>query len=151
VALLKRNSAAPTAVDASFWQTNFETPTGAPLSLQTFRGKPLLVNFWATWCPPCVEEMPMLDAFYRQSSAKGWQLLGLAIDQPNAVRNFLQRTPVSYPIGLAGLEGTELAKVLGNESGGLPFTVLIGTAGKVLRRKMGRVSQAELAQWAQLK
>jgi len=151
VALLKRNSGAPTDVDSSFWQTNFETPSGAALSMQDFRGRPLLLNFWATWCPPCVEEMPLLDSFFRQSSAKGWQLLGLAIDQPTAVRNFLQRTPVSYPIGLAGMGGTELSKTLGNESSGLPFTAVIGAAGQVLRRKMGRVSQSELTQWAQLK
>jgi len=151
VALLKRNSDAVADVDPSFWRMNFESPTGSALSMQAFRGKPLILNFWATWCPPCVEEMPLLDAFFRQSSAKGWQLLGLAIDQPTAVRNFLQRTPVSYPIGLAGMGGTELSKVMGNESGGLPFTVVIGAGGQVLRRKMGRVSQDELAQWEQLK
>ena len=93
----------------------------------------------------------MLDAFFRQNSEKGWQLLGLAIDQPTAVRSFLQRAPVSYPIGLAGMGGTELSKTLGNESGGLPFTVVIGAGGRVLRRKMGRMSQDQLGHWVQLK
>ncbi|AMO22222.1 hypothetical protein GCM10027034_25370 [Ramlibacter solisilvae] len=151
VALLNRRSDAPADLDPAFWRMSFDTPAGSPLPMQALRGKPLLLNFWATWCPPCVEEMPMLDAFFRESSAKGWQLLGLAIDQPTAVRNFLQRTPVSYPIALAGMGGTELAKTLGNEAGGLPFTVVIGAGGQVLRRKMGRVSQGELTQWAQLK
>ena len=151
VALLKRDSNAPADVDPSFWRMSFETPAGSPLSMQAFRGKPLLLNFWATWCPPCVEEMPMLDAFFRQNSEKGWQLLGLAIDQPTAVRSFLQRAPVSYPIGLAGMGGTELSKTLGNESGGLPFTVVIGAGGRVLRRKMGRMSQDQLGHWVQLK
>jgi thiol-disulfide isomerase/thioredoxin len=151
VALLKRNSDTPADVDPSFWRMSFDSPSGSALSMQAFRGKPLLVNFWATWCPPCVEEMPMLDAFFRQSSAKGWQLLGLAIDQPTAVRNFLQRTPVSYPIGLAGVGGSELSKVMGNDGGGLPFTVVIGGGGQMLRRKMGRISQGELSQWEQLK
>ena len=113
-----------------------------------FRGKPLLVNFWATWCAPCVEEMPMLDVFYRQQAANGLQVVGLAIDQPSSVRKFLQRTPVTFPIGLAGLEGTELTRVLGNDAGGLPFSVLFAADGSVRQRRIGRVSQADLRAWA---
>jgi len=110
-----------------------------------------LLNFWATWCPPCVEEMPMLDAFFRENSDKSWQVVGLAIDQPSAVRAFLARTPVSYPVGLAGLGGSELSKQLGNLAGGLPFSVVIGSSGEVLQRKIGRISTAELAQWRELR
>ena len=116
--------------------------------MDIFRGKPLLVNFWATWCPPCVEELPMIDAFYRQHVGKSWQVLGLAIDQPSAVRTFLARTPVSFPIGLAGLEGTELGKSLGNASGGLPFSVVVSAAGQLLHRKIGRLSATDLSGWA---
>ena len=126
---------------------SFDTPAGTRLDMQTLRGKPLLLNFWATWCPPCVEEMPMLDAFYKQSASKNWQVVGLAIDQPTAVRTWLGRTPVTFPIGLAGLGGSELSRNLGNLAGALPFTIVIGAAGNVLQRKMGRVTTAELAQW----
>jgi thiol-disulfide isomerase/thioredoxin len=132
------------------WSMAFQTPQGTQLAMQSLRGKPLLLNFWATWCPPCVEEMPLLDAFYKAHSAHGWQVLGLAIDQPSAVRNFLQKTPVSYPIGLAGLEGTELGKSLGNLAGGLPFTVILGADGTVRHRRMGRVDESDLKQWAGL-
>jgi thiol-disulfide isomerase/thioredoxin len=118
------------------------------LSMQALRGKPLLVNFWATWCPPCVDELPLIDRFYRDNSAKSWQVVGLAIDQPSAVRTFLQRTPVSFPVGLAGLDGTELARSLGNAAGGLPFTVVLGPDGDVRARRIGRVSPSDLAQWA---
>jgi len=135
-------------VTAQFWPMTFEAPTGTTLAMQTFRGKPLLLNFWATWCPPCVEEFPVLDAFFKQNSARGWQVLGLAIDQPSAVRSFLRRTPVSFPIGLAGLGGSELSKAFGNAAGGLPFSVLIGASGQVLQRRIGRVSEKDLAQWA---
>ncbi len=129
------------------WSREFQTPAGESLPMARLRGRPLLVNFWATWCPPCVEEMPLLDRFYRESAASGWQVLGLAIDQPSSVRQFLGRVPVSFPIGLAGLEGTELVKSLGNTAGGLPYTVVIGAEGSVRERKIGQVSAAELARW----
>ncbi len=134
----------------SLWPLHFDTPAGPVLAMQSFRGRPLVLNFWATWCPPCVEELPLLDAFFRQNAAKSWQVLALAIDQPSAVRAFLQRTPVSFPVGLAGLGGTELSKAMGNLSGGLPFTVVIDSSGQVAQRRMGRVTPADLAQWVQL-
>lgn len=143
-------SSGPDRIDASLWAANFDSPSGAPLAMRAFRGKPLVLNFWATWCPPCVEEMPLLDAFFKQNSAKMTQVIGLAIDQPSSVRAFLQKTPVSYPIGLAGLGGTDLSKALGNETGGLPFTVVVSSGGDVVQRRMGRVAQADLARWAQL-
>ena len=134
------------AVDR-LWDFTLQTPQGTPLALASLRGRPLVLNFWATWCPPCVEEMPLLDGFFRQHAAKGWQVLGLAVDQPSAVRTFLQRTPVSFPIALAGLEGTELARSLGNLTGGLPFTVVLGSEGAVRQRRMGRVSESDLKAW----
>ena len=138
----------PSAVLDTLWNNTFDTPQGAPLPMMAFRGKPLLVNFWATWCPPCVEELPLIDTFYRQHAAKSWQVLGLAIDQPSAVRTFLARTPVSFPVGLAGLVGTELGKSLGNSSGGLPFSVVVSAGGSILHRKMGRLAAADLTEWA---
>lgn len=130
------------------WQLSFDTPQGASLALAGLKGKPLLLNFWATWCAPCVQEMPMLDAFYRQNASKGWQVIGLAVDQPSAVRTFLQRVPVTFPIGMAGLEGTDLSRSLGNEIGGLPYTVVFGPDGEVRQRRMGRVSEADLKAWS---
>ena len=136
------------AAPDSLWATSFETPGGASIAMRTMRGKPLLINFWATWCPPCVEELPLIDAFFRQNSAKSWQVLGLAIDQPSAVRSFLNRIPVGFPVGLAGLDGTDLGRALGNVDGALPFTVVLGANGRVLRRKLGRLSPQELSGWA---
>lgn len=136
---------------AVLWPMNFDTPAGTTLAMQSLRGNPLVLNFWATWCPPCVEELPLLDGFYRENASKKWQVLGLAIDQPSAVRKFLERTPVSFPIALAGLGGAELGHALGNLGGGLPFTVVVGASGDVLQRKMGRVTAADLAAWTQLR
>ncbi|MBX3652981.1 MAG: TlpA family protein disulfide reductase [Ramlibacter sp.] len=140
------HAVAPGANEA-LWQLSFETPGGPPLALQTFRGRPLLINFWATWCPPCVEELPLLDRFYGQNSANGFQIIGLAIDQPTPVRAFLQKTPVRFPVGLAGLTGTDLGRSLGNLTGALPFTVVFNAAGEVVQRKMGKVSSEDLQQW----
>lgn len=133
-----------------FWAQSFDTPSGASLALASFAGKPLLVNFWATWCPPCIEELPLIDRFFQENKSKGWQVLGLAVDQPSAVRAWLERKPLSFPVAMAGFSGTELSKSLGNLSGGLPFTVVFGASGQLLHRKSGKVTPGDLAQWAKL-
>ena len=130
-----------------FWTSRYERPEGGELDFSAFKGKPLLLNFWATWCPPCVEELPMVDRFFRDHAANGWQVVGLAIDKPDAVRKFLVRTPVSFPMGIAGLQGTDLVRNLGNTAGGLPFTLVVGADGIVAARKMGQLSPADLEAW----
>ena len=92
----------------------------------------------------------MLDAFARAQAARGaagWQVIGLAVDGPTPVREFLQKTPVGFPIGLAGFGGTELARQMGNTTGGLPFTVVLDATGAVLHRKLGETNLQELQSW----
>lgn len=139
------------AVQPSFWQREFTTPGGQTLRMEFFRGKPLLLNFWATWCPPCIEELPLLSSFYNKNLINGWQVLGLAIDEPDSVRRFLARTPVTFPMLLAGASGLEISRYLGNSVGGLPFTVVLNSSGEIVQRKMGRVSPAELNEWITIK
>jgi thiol-disulfide isomerase/thioredoxin len=127
---------------------SFEQADGTPLKLADFQGKPLVLNFWATWCTPCVEEMPLLNAFFLENKAKSWQMIGLAIDQPSAVKRFLGQHPVEYAIGMAGLEGTELMKNLGNPTGGLPFTLVLNAQGQVQMRKLGKLTESDIRSWA---
>ena len=134
-----------------FWGVQWETPTGTVLAAKSLQGKPILLNFWATWCPPCVEELPLLNRFFNAHKAAGWQVVGLAIDKKSAVDPFLQKNPLDFPVALAGLSGADLGRALGNLTGSLPFTVIIGGDGNVLQRKMGRVSPEDLSTWAALK
>ncbi|MBL8343254.1 MAG: TlpA family protein disulfide reductase [Rubrivivax sp.] len=140
--------AAATSAPAGVHELRFLQPDGQELALARFRGKPLLLNFWATWCPPCLREMPALDRFAREFAPRGWQVVGIAADQDKPVREFLSRNPVSYSIALAGFEAIALSRSLGNEAGALPFTVAFDGAGKALHRHLGETSFDVLAGWA---
>ena len=120
---------------------------GGKTSLAELKGKVVLLNFWATWCPPCVQELPLLNAFYGEHRAKGWQVLGLAIDQPANVQKFLQRMPLDFPVVLGGLGGAELSRGLGNDKGGLPFTVMFAADGSISKRKIGQLTEKDLESW----
>lgn len=135
---------------ATLWALELAMPDGKTLALSSLKGKPLLINFWATWCPPCVEELPLIDGFYQANFKNGWQVLGLAVDQLAAVNTFLGKMPISFPIALAGLAGIEMSKSLGNVSGGLPFTVVLNAGGKIAQRKIGRVTPEDLTAWLTL-
>lgn len=133
--------------DDGIWSLQFDRPEGGKLALAPLQGQIVVVNFWATWCPPCVEELPEFDRLHRERSALGVQVVGLAVDTVDAVVRFLQIRPVGFPVGLVGFEGLGLARGLGNTGGAMPFTVLFDRAGGPLRRKLGRTNFEELATW----
>ena len=92
-----------------------------------------------------------MNDFFLENSSKGWKVVGLAVDQIDPVKQFLSKTPLAFPVVMAGTSGVALSKSLGNLSGGLPFTVVLGSDGLVAHRKMGKVTPNDLRAWAKLK
>jgi thiol-disulfide isomerase/thioredoxin len=135
------------AADA-LWALQFERPEGAPLVMANFRGKPLVINFWATWCVPCIRELPALQRFAHEHAAQGWQVLALAIDQPAPVLEFIARFKLDLPVAMAGIDGIEWQRTIGNTTGGLPFSVVLDARGRVRQRRLGESHYEELVQWA---
>ena len=116
-------------------------PTDVP---RAWRGRPLLINVWASWCGPCIEEMPELQRFSAKQGANGVQVVGIALDDPDAVRAFLQRVPVDYPILIDTAGPADASVSLGNRKGVLPYSVLIGADGTLLERRVGPFVPGEL-------
>lgn len=130
--------AADTAVGA-LMQATLPDAGGAQRKLSDWQGKTLVVNFWATWCPPCVDEMPELVELHKDMADRNVEVLGIGIDSPSNIRQFSEKHNITYPLFVAGMVGTELSRQFGNQAGGLPFTVLIGSDGKVRKTYIGRL------------
>ncbi|RZI41684.1 TlpA family protein disulfide reductase [Herbaspirillum sp. HC18] len=119
---------------------------GQQQQLAQWKDKALVVNFWATWCTPCVDEMPELSALQQEIGSKNVQILGIGIDSPSNIAEFAQKYKITYPLYVGGMSGTELSRELGNQAGGLPFTVLIGRDGQVKKTYLGRLKMDDLRQ-----
>ncbi len=117
---------------------------GRETRLEQWRGKILVVNFWATWCPPCKEEMPAFSRLQQQWRERGVQFVGIAVDSAENVRGFAAATPVAYPLLVGGNGIQELTRELGNQAMGLPFTLVIRADGRVHASKLGSLREAEL-------
>jgi thiol-disulfide isomerase/thioredoxin len=132
-----------TPVQAMFAQS-MNDASGANHSLSRWKGKALVVNFWAPWCAPCVQEMPELNQLAIDSAANNINVIGIGIDSPANIAEFATKLKISYPLYVAGLSGTEMARDFGNKQGGLPYTVLIGADGQVRKTYMGKLKFEEL-------
>ena len=117
---------------------------GAPQALSQWKGKALIVNFWAPWCAPCVEEMPALSALQAEIAGKNVQILGLGVDTATHIADFSSRLKIGYPLYAAEIDGIELSRQFGNQSGGLPFTVLMSADGQIRKTYLGRLKLDEL-------
>ena len=112
--------------------------------LAQWKGKVLVVNFWATWCVPCREEMPEFVKAQQELGSRGVQFVGIAIDQPEKIDAFAAELQLNYPALVGGYGAIELSKVMGNRLGALPFTVIVNRAGTVAHTQLGPLKEAQL-------
>jgi thiol-disulfide isomerase/thioredoxin len=122
---------------------------GKPRRLSEWDGKIVLLNFWASWCGPCRDEMPLLDAARARLAPRGFEVVGVAIDDVGAVQDFLKDSPVRYPILLADENGDDPSLRFGDVRSVLPYSVLIGRDGRLLAQRAGNFSDDSLERWLQ--
>jgi thiol-disulfide isomerase/thioredoxin len=117
---------------------------GKEQSFGQWKGKVLVVNFWATWCVPCREEMPEFVKVQRELGGRGLQFVGVAIDQVDKVEAFAAELGLNYPALIGGYGAIELSRTMGNRLGALPFTVIIDRTGGVVHTQLGPIKEASL-------
>lgn len=132
----------PSRAAGDLFDASFPDADGVDQPMRQWLGKPVVVNFWATWCPPCVKEMPDLEVLHQKYPNVNF--LGLAVDTAVNVRRFNEKVRVSYPLLLVGHGGIERMRSMGNRAGGLPFTVVYGARGQVAQTILGQVKPDEL-------
>lgn len=135
------NAAAATALG----QLALPDPAGKEQRLDQWRGKVLVVNFWATWCAPCREEMPEFMRAQKEYGDKGLQFVGIAVDQADKVQQYVAELGLNYPALIGGFGAMELSKTLGNELMALPFTIVLDRKGNVAYTQLGILKPDKLA------
>lgn len=108
-----------------------------------------LINFWASWCGPCRREMPLFEAVFKQHANNGFQIIGIAIDSPDKAQPMLDSMGITYPILYAEQTGIKLMELSGNETGAMPYSILVDKQGRVIDHKLGEIHEPQLTAWAQ--
>ena len=129
---------------AALWQLHFPDERGREQALSQWRGQIVVLNFWASWCAPCREEIPDFVALRTQYRPKGVEFVGIAIDNQANVAQFLQHLPVDYPILIGEGGASSLTRQLGNPSGALPYTIVLDRDGHIVLSHLGRLPRATL-------
>ncbi len=130
--------------EASLKTAAFPDLAGRQRALAEWRGRILVLNFWATWCAPCREEIPLLMATGDKYRPNGLEIVGIAVDNGVKVAEYARKLNILYPVLVAEADGLDLMRKLGNAAGGLPYTVIVGRQGKVAHRKLGAYKAPEL-------
>jgi thiol-disulfide isomerase/thioredoxin len=129
---------------ARLFASSLPDPLGRPQKLAQWKGKTVLINFWATWCAPCVDEMPELQELQNQIAPGGKQIIGIGVDTASNIAQFSTKYKISYPLYVGGMGATDLSREFGNQLSGLPFSVLISPEGRILKTYTGRLKLADL-------
>jgi thiol-disulfide isomerase/thioredoxin len=123
---------------------DFASVSNQQQKLGAFKGKVLVLNFWATWCPPCRQEMPAFSKVQDSLGVNGVQIIGIGIDSPSAIKEFALQYPVSYPLLMGGSTGMDLMRQLGNPNAALPYTLVIGRDGQAAFSHLGMLTEETL-------
>src|SRR5687767_12687503 len=118
--------------------------SGQPRRMAEWQGRVVLINFWATWCAPCREEIPLLMAARQKYAPAGVEIVGIAVDNAVKVAEYVKSMSISYPVLVAEADGLDLMRQLGNSGGGLPYTVVADRQGALVHRKLGALKQGDL-------
>jgi len=130
----------------TIFAATFNGLDGKPVALADFKGKPLVLNFWATWCPPCRKEIPELVEIHNRFGARGVVLVGVAVEEPTRVPEFVKANDINYHVVVGNDQGIRLLQTLGNKSAGLPYTVVLDRAGRIVFTQRGAVTRERLEQ-----
>jgi thiol-disulfide isomerase/thioredoxin len=123
---------------------NLPDVAGNQHNISEWKGKIRVINFWATWCPPCLKEIPEFIAMQEQYAAKGLQFIGIAIDDQESVKEYLATTKINYPILIGEISGIALAHQLGNSVDAVPFTVIVNQQGQIIHQHRGEFSTEQI-------
>ncbi len=137
---------ASAAALATLQSRSFSDLTDTNRTLLDWQGKVRVVNFWATWCEPCREEIPALQRVQAKFAESGLETIGISIDHADKVQQFARNMAITYPLLLGDASVIDLARALGNRAGGLPFTLVIDAQGKLLASKLGGITEAQLTE-----
>jgi thiol-disulfide isomerase/thioredoxin len=140
-----QRGAAPKSAATKLLEAQFIGLDEQKTALNQWRGKTLLVNFWATWCGPCREEMPDFVRAQNEFGAKGLQIVGLAVDRKEPVQRFMRELGVNYPVLMADVAWLDEVKTMGNPQGVLPYSVVFATNGEVMLNRVGKIKFSEIA------
>lgn len=132
---------------ALFYDQSFPDASGKQIQFKDYRGKIVVINFWATWCVPCVEEIPELSRMQNEFVKKNVQFVGIGIDNAANIAEFQKKVSASYPLVVAGAHGSELVQSYGDNMGALPYTLVLDKNGEMKGSKMGRIDEKELRGW----
>lgn len=140
---VERLGLTPAALDP-LWKAEFKDLKGVPVRMADLRGPPMVINFWASWCGPCIEEMPDFQRASQTELGKRIRFVGIGIDYAKNMQPFADKLGISYLLLESGAQGLDIVKTAGNPSGALPFTLILDRNGAAVMRKLGRLEYADL-------